>query len=78
MVVSFLVVNGLACAGFDGWFLAAPVGLSFDDELVGGGDEPVDGGLGYLTTTFRVSETSMTPRRVCAGGRRGRLIFLCP
>jgi len=42
MVVSFLVVNGHA----DGWFLAAPVGLAFDDEFVGGGDEAVDGGLG--------------------------------
>lgn len=41
MVVSFLVVNGLACAGPDGWFLAAPAGLSFDDDLVGGGGEPV-------------------------------------
>ena len=30
----------------DGWFLAAPVSLSFDDGFAGGGDEPVDGGLG--------------------------------
>src|SRR2546430_17685170 len=45
MVVSFLVVNGHA-GGVDGWFLAAPVGLAFDDELVGGGGEAVDGGLG--------------------------------
>src|SRR6266567_2833687 len=43
MVVFFLVVNGHAG---DGWFLAPPVGLAFDDQLVGGGDEPVDGGLG--------------------------------
>ena len=42
MVVSFLVVNGLA----DYWFLAAPVGLAFDDQFVGGGGEAVDGGLG--------------------------------
>jgi hypothetical protein len=28
--------------------LAAPVGFAFDHQLVGGGDEPVDGGLGYL------------------------------
>ena len=46
MVVSFLVVNGLAGGVVDGWFLAAPVGLSFDDQFVGGGGEPVDGGLG--------------------------------
>src|SRR5512135_3869947 len=48
MVFSLLVVNGHACsvAGGDGWFLAAPVGLAFDDEFVGGGGEPVDGGLG--------------------------------
>ena len=44
MVVSVLLVNGRAVG--DGWFLAAPVGLSFDDEFVGGGDEAVDGGLG--------------------------------
>ena len=35
--VGFRVVAG---------FLAASVGVAFDDELVGGGDEPVDGGLG--------------------------------
>jgi len=46
MVVSFVFVNGHAAGGVDGWFLAAPVGLSFDDEFVGGGGEPVDGGLG--------------------------------
>ena len=46
MVVSFLVVNGFAAGVVDGWFLAAPVGLAFDDQLVGGGDEAVDGGLG--------------------------------
>lgn len=28
------------------WSLAAAVGLSFDDEFVAGGHEPVDGGLG--------------------------------
>src|SRR5262252_1505656 len=46
MVVSFLVVNGHAGGVVDGWFLAAPVGLAFDDQFVGGGGEPVDGGLG--------------------------------
>ena len=46
MVVSFLLVNGLAVEVADCWFLAAPVGLAFDDQLVGGGGEPVDGGLG--------------------------------
>src|SRR5580698_6755128 len=45
MAVSFLVINGRA-GGADGWFLAAAVGLAFDDELVGGGGEAVDGGLG--------------------------------
>jgi hypothetical protein len=45
MVFSLLVVNGHAG---DGWFLAAPVGLSFDDEFVGGGGEPVDGCRRYL------------------------------
>src|SRR5947199_10381564 len=47
MVFSLLVVNGLAAgvAG-DGWFLAAPIGLAFDDEFVCGGGEPVHGGLG--------------------------------
>jgi hypothetical protein len=45
--VSFLVVNGhVGGAAVDRWFLALPVGRSFDDELVGGGDERVDGGLG--------------------------------
>jgi hypothetical protein len=47
MLVSFLLVSGSGAAG-DGWFLAAPVGLAFDDEFVGGGDEAVDRGLGYL------------------------------
>src|SRR5215469_17174339 len=46
MVVSVLLVNGHAGSVADGRFLAATVGLSFDDEFVGGGDEPVDGGLG--------------------------------
>src|SRR6516162_2309979 len=46
MVVSVVVVNGQAAVVADGGFLAAPVGLSVDDEFVGGGDEPVDGGLG--------------------------------
>jgi len=46
IVVSFLVVNGQAAGVVDGWFLAAAVGLSFDDEFVGGGDQAVDGGLG--------------------------------
>ena len=46
MVVFFLFVNGHAAGVVDGWFLAAPVGLSFDDEFVGGGGKPVDGGLG--------------------------------
>src|SRR5215510_8702748 len=46
MVVSVLLVNGHAGPVADGWFLAAPVGLSFDDQFVGGGDEAVDGGLG--------------------------------
>ena len=47
MVFSVLVVNGHAGGAVaEGWFLAAPVGLAFDDELVGGGGEPVDGGLG--------------------------------
>src|SRR6516225_2344465 len=46
MVGPFRVVNGLAGGGADDWFLAAPVGLAFDDEFVGGGGEPVDGGLG--------------------------------
>ncbi len=45
MVVSFLVVNGRACGAADGWFLAAPVGLAFDDQLVCGGGEPAGGGL---------------------------------
>jgi hypothetical protein len=77
--VSFLAVNEHACGGVvDGWFLALPVGLALDDELVGGGDEPVDGGLGYLTSDFRVSMTSMTGRRAFAADCRGRLIFLCP
>ena len=46
IVVSSLFVNGHAAGVVDGWFLAAAVGLSFDDEFVGGGDEAVDGGLG--------------------------------
>jgi len=43
MMVSFLLVSG--CAS-DGWFLAAPTGFAFDDQLVGGGGATVDGGLG--------------------------------
>src|SRR5438045_4231591 len=46
MVVSFLFVNGGAGGAVDGWFLAAPAGLAFDDQFVGGGGEPVDRGLG--------------------------------
>jgi hypothetical protein len=46
MVVSFLFVNGLAVGAADCWFWAAPVGLTFDDQVVSGGGEPVDGGLG--------------------------------
>ncbi len=46
MVVSVLLVNGHAVVVADGGFLAAPVGLAFDDEFVGGGGEAVDGGLG--------------------------------
>ena len=46
IVVSSLFVNGHAAGVVDGWFLAAAVGLSFDDEFVGGGGKPVDGGLG--------------------------------
>ena len=46
MVVSVVLVNGNAMVVADGGFLAAPVGLAFDDQFVGGGDEPVDGGLG--------------------------------
>jgi hypothetical protein len=44
----FCSVNGHAgvVAVVNGWLLAAPVGLAFDDQLVCGGDEPVDGGLG--------------------------------
>ena len=29
----------------DGWLLAAPTGLSFDDRFVGGGDESAGSGL---------------------------------
>ena len=32
--------------GSAGGALAAAVGVAFDDELVAGGGEPVDGGLG--------------------------------
>jgi hypothetical protein len=55
-----------------------PVAGAVHEDLVAGVDEPVEQGLGYLTTTLRVSETSITARRVCAGGCGGRLIFLCP
>jgi hypothetical protein len=57
MVVFFLVVNGHAAGVVDGWFLAA-VGLSFDDEFVGGGDEPVDGGLGEQRVGMMDSHSS--------------------
>jgi hypothetical protein len=36
IVVSFLFVNRHAGGVVDGWFLAAAVGLAFDDEFVGG------------------------------------------
>jgi hypothetical protein len=41
MVVFFPDVNGHAAGVVDERFLAAAVRLSFDDEFVGGGDEPV-------------------------------------
>ena len=46
MLVSLVLVNGQAVVVADGWFLAPPVGLSFDDQFVGGGDEAVDRRLG--------------------------------
>src|SRR3954454_16920296 len=39
-------VRGAVGGGGDGGLLSAPVGLAVDDEFVGGGLEPVDGGLG--------------------------------
>lgn len=38
-------------------FLSAPVGLSFDDEFVGGGGEPVDGGLGEQASLIMASHS---------------------
>jgi hypothetical protein len=49
MVISFVGVNGHAGLGVGlvvCGSLAAAVGVSFDDEFVGGGGESVDGGLG--------------------------------
>src|SRR5262249_53501984 len=47
MVVSWVGVNGHAGVGVGVLgFLASAVGVAFDDEFVGGGDESVDGGLG--------------------------------
>ena len=37
---------GVVGSAVNCWLLAAPVGLAFDDEFVGGGGEAVDGGLG--------------------------------
>jgi hypothetical protein len=51
----------------DGWFLALPVGRSFDDEFVGGGDEPVDGGLGQQ----RVGQHGQPFVRGAVGGHDG-------
>src|SRR5947209_7335291 len=39
-------VKGAVGGGGDGGLLASAVGLAVDDEFVGGGLEPVDGGLG--------------------------------
>jgi hypothetical protein len=36
---------GARCRGGDGGFLPLPVGLAVQDQLPGGGLEPVDGGL---------------------------------
>ena len=58
MVVSFVFVNGHAAGVVDGWFLAAPVGLSFDEEFVGGGGKPVDGGLGEQGSAMMASHSS--------------------
>jgi hypothetical protein len=68
MVVSFSVVNGLAVGVADCWFLAAPVGLAFDDQLVGGGGEPVDGGLGEQ----RVGHHGQPFLGCAVGGEHGR------
>ena len=48
--------------------------LAFMDEKI----YPAEHRHRYLTTVLWVSVTSMTARRVSAGQRRGRLIFLCP
>ena len=34
--------------------MAAAVGVAFDDELVAGGGEPVDGGLGQQRVGYQV------------------------
>src|SRR5712691_4689817 len=65
MAGSFLLVNGHAgvVPVVDGWFLAAPVGLSSDDEFVGGAGEPVDGGLilhQCLTADSRLGRRAFT------------------
>ena len=45
--VMFAVLGWLVkAAGVEGASLALPVGLAVEDEFVGGGLEPVDGGLG--------------------------------
>jgi hypothetical protein len=44
MSTTCLALGGVARV--EGGFLAAPVGLAFDDEFPGGGLQPVDGGLG--------------------------------
>jgi hypothetical protein len=75
MLVFFLVVDGHAGGVVDGWILAAPVGIAFDDQFVGGGGEPVNGGLGELcevvisapeTDWLRVFSRQLVEDRLCA------------
>jgi hypothetical protein len=75
MIAVLLVgVKGLVIGRGDGRLLAMPVGLAVEHEFVGGGSEPVDGGLGEQ----RIGHEPEPLERLMVGGghrRRGSVVF---
>ena len=63
-----MVGQGVVVGVGDWWLLALPVGLAVEDEFVGGGLEPVDGGLGEE----RVGHLGEPLDRLTVRGRHGR------
>ena len=73
MVVSVGVVNGHAgvMSVVDGWFLAAPVGLAFDEEFVGGETSlPFAPGRALTEASLVASAPPASSSRHCSSLRR--------